>query len=85
MLGVNVLLFHRLICSDALARGIDVPNIDCVISYDAPKFIKNYIHRIGRTGRAGRQGTAITMVEDRQVCATQIIKDLWLNPLINYF
>lgn len=56
-----------LVCSDALARGIDVPNIDCVISYDAPKFIKNYIHRVGRTGRAGRNGTAITLVENRQM------------------
>ncbi|KAK3913991.1 putative ATP-dependent RNA helicase Dbp73D [Frankliniella fusca] len=56
-----------LVCSDALARGIDVPNIDCVISYDAPKFIKNYIHRVGRTGRAGRHGTAITLVENRQI------------------
>lgn len=51
-----------LVCSDALARGIDIGQIDCVISYDSPAFVKTYIHRVGRTARAGRAGTAITLV-----------------------
>uniref|UniRef100_A0A1I8NT35 ATP-dependent RNA helicase n=2 Tax=Stomoxys calcitrans TaxID=35570 RepID=A0A1I8NT35_STOCA len=53
---------NGLICSDALARGIDIPDVDIVISYDPPRHIKTYIHRIGRTARAGRLGTAITLV-----------------------
>ena len=52
-----------LVATDALARGMDIGTIDFVVSYDQPKFIKTYIHRIGRTARAGRQGNAITMVE----------------------
>jgi len=51
-----------LVCSDALARGIDIGQIDYVISYDSPAFVKTYIHRVGRTARAGRAGTAITLV-----------------------
>ena len=51
-----------LVCSDALARGIDIGQIDYVISYDSPSFVKTYIHRVGRTARAGRAGTAITLV-----------------------
>lgn len=58
----NVVFINRLICSDALARGIDVPNIDVVISYEPPRHIRTYIHRIGRTARAGRPGTAITLL-----------------------
>ncbi|KAH8302831.1 hypothetical protein KR044_011040, partial [Drosophila immigrans] len=54
-----------LICSDALARGIDVPNVDAVISYDVPRHIKTYIHRVGRTARAGQKGTAITLLTDK--------------------
>ena len=50
-------------CSDALARGIDIGQIDYVISYDSPAFVKTYIHRVGRTARAGRAGTAITLVK----------------------
>ncbi|XP_062129440.1 probable ATP-dependent RNA helicase Dbp73D [Drosophila sulfurigaster albostrigata] len=56
---------NGLICSDALARGIDVPNVDIVVSYDAPRHIKTYIHRVGRTARAGQKGTAVTLLTDQ--------------------
>lgn len=58
---------NGLICSDALARGIDVPNIEVVVSYDLPKHLKIYIHRIGRTARAGQQGSAITLIAPDQI------------------
>lgn len=58
---------NGLICSDALARGIDVPNIDVVISYDLPKHLKIYIHRIGRTARAGQHGSAVTIIAPDQI------------------
>lgn len=58
---------NGLICSDALARGIDVPKIEVVISYDVPKHLKVYIHRIGRTARAGQSGSAITIVAPDQI------------------
>lgn len=61
-----------IICSDALARGIDITNVDIVISYDAPRHVKTYIHRIGRTARAGRQGTAITMLASNELNAFQV-------------
>eukprot|EP00096_Caligus_rogercresseyi_P014153 TRINITY_DN6680_c0_g1_i1.p1 TRINITY_DN6680_c0_g1~~TRINITY_DN6680_c0_g1_i1.p1 ORF type:complete len:572 (-),score=143.54 TRINITY_DN6680_c0_g1_i1:50-1765(-) len=53
-----------LVCTDALARGIDIGIIDSVISYDVPKYVKTYIHRVGRTARAGRSGTAYTLVHE---------------------
>ncbi|XP_046393959.1 ATP-dependent RNA helicase DDX51 [Ischnura elegans] len=56
-----------LVCSDALARGVDVPSVDLVVSYDPPRFIRNHIHRIGRTGRAGHPGCAITILTPNQV------------------
>ncbi|CAH2238952.1 probable ATP-dependent RNA helicase Dbp73D [Pararge aegeria] len=56
-----------IISTDALARGIDIPECDHVISYDPPRNIKTYIHRVGRTGRAGRKGTAVTIVINNQV------------------
>lgn len=58
---------NGLICSDALSRGIDVPNIEVVISYDLPKHLKIYIHRIGRTARAGQTGSAITIIAPDQI------------------
>ena len=56
-----------MICSDALARGIDVPEVDIVISYDCARHIKTHIHRVGRTARAGRPGTAITILSSEEI------------------
>ncbi|KAL2730999.1 putative ATP-dependent RNA helicase Dbp73D [Vespula squamosa] len=56
-----------LVCSDALARGIDIPNVQLVVSYDLPKHIKGYIHRAGRTGRAGKSGVAISILTHNQI------------------
>jgi len=39
---------------------VDVKDIKCVINYDFPSSLEDYVHRIGRTGRAGAKGTAYT-------------------------
>ncbi|KAF7025273.1 hypothetical protein CFC21_037486, partial [Triticum aestivum] len=46
--------------TDVAARGLDVKDIKCVINFDFPTTIEDYIHRIGRTGRAGATGMAFT-------------------------
>ncbi|KAM9476005.1 ATP-dependent RNA helicase DDX51 isoform 2-T2 [Clarias gariepinus] len=51
-----------LISTDAAARGIDIKGVKCVINYDAPQYIRTYIHRVGRTARAGKAGVAFTFV-----------------------
>lgn len=60
-------ILFRLISSDALARGLDIQDVQLVVSYDLPKHIKGYIHRAGRTGRAGRPGTAVSILTANQV------------------
>ncbi|KAB7508199.1 ATP-dependent RNA helicase DDX51 [Armadillidium nasatum] len=57
---------HVLVSSDAMARGIDVPNVDCVISYDVPSS-STYTHRVGRTARAGKPGKAISIVTEDEL------------------
>jgi len=51
-----------LVTTDMLARGLDVPSIKYVVSYDLPYKGEEFLHRIGRTARAGRDGKAITFV-----------------------
>ena len=58
---------HDLVCSDLIARGMDLPSVDYVISYDAPLDMRKYVHRVGRTARAGRAGQAWTLVEKQEV------------------
>ena len=58
-----------LVATDVAARGIDVPGINLVVNYDAPRQAEDYVHRIGRTGRAGRAGIAVTFLgrDDRSL------------------
>ncbi len=53
-----------MVTTDLLARGLDVPHVDHVISFDLPFQAEDFLHRIGRTARAGRSGNAITFVTD---------------------
>ncbi len=65
-----------LVATDVAARGIDIPDVERVINYDAPDDRESYVHRVGRTGRAGRTGTGISFVladqaeEMRRISAT---------------
>lgn len=54
-----------LVCSDAMTRGMDVPEVANVINYDAPVYVKTYVHRAGRTARAGRNGQVVTLLRDK--------------------
>ena len=56
-----------IVATDLLARGIDIEGIDYVISYDMPASCTWYAHRVGRTARAGNTGTAITLVDTKQL------------------
>ncbi len=54
-----------LICTDVVARGMDIKEVSHVYNYDIPRTSTEYIHRIGRTARAGKEGIAISLVSIR--------------------
>ena len=56
-----------LVATDIAARGLDIEGVTHVISYDVPRDVETYIHRIGRTGRAGLTGSAITLVAPAEI------------------
>jgi superfamily II DNA/RNA helicase len=51
-----------LVTTDLLARGLDVPHVKHVVSFELPYKSEDFLHRIGRTARAGRDGRAVTFV-----------------------
>jgi len=51
-----------LVATDVAARGIDVPDLACVVNYDMTRNIEDYVHRIGRTGRCGKAGAAHSLL-----------------------
>ncbi|RZS11979.1 hypothetical protein BHM03_00043367 [Ensete ventricosum] len=63
--------------TDVAARGLDVKDIKCVINFDFPTSLEDYVHRIGRTGRAGAKGTAFTFFTQANIrFARELVKIL---------
>ena len=48
--------FAVVVASDLLARGIDIEDVDVVVSLDLPSDLTYYYHRAGRSGRFGKKG-----------------------------
>lgn len=58
---------QMLVATDVAARGLDVNDITHVINYNLPEELDIYTHRSGRTGRADKSGTAISILNFREV------------------
>lgn len=56
-----------LITTDVACRGIDIPDVDCVVNYDLPDNPENYVHRCGRTGRGKNRGQAISFCSESEL------------------
>lgn len=54
-----------LVATDVAARGLDIKNVSHIYNYDVPKTSIEYVHRIGRTARAGANGSAVTLLTER--------------------
>ncbi|CAD5218111.1 unnamed protein product [Bursaphelenchus okinawaensis] len=56
-----------IVCTNVLARGVNIPNVSLVVNYNLPQaglvYPTEYIHRLGRTGRMGNPGAAISFFD----------------------
>ncbi|CEG71423.1 hypothetical protein RMATCC62417_07158 [Rhizopus microsporus] len=68
-----------LFCTDVAARGLDLPNVDHIVQYDAPTDLKDYVHRAGRTARLGRIGEATLFLLPSEMEYLDILKAQDLN------
>lgn len=73
-----------LLCTDVAARGLDIPDVDWIVQYDAPGNVKEYIHRVGRTARGvDGQGSAILFLRPQEKKYLRRLKDAKV-PLLEY-
>ncbi|KAM3185913.1 hypothetical protein ACTXT7_005387 [Hymenolepis weldensis] len=56
-----------LLCTDVMARGIDIPNVNWVLQWDPPSNANLFVHRCGRTARCGADGRAILFLAPSEV------------------
>ncbi|KAI7999105.1 DEAD-box ATP-dependent RNA helicase 22 [Camellia lanceoleosa] len=53
-----------LVCTDAAARGLDVPNVSHVIQAEFSMSAVDFLHRVGRTARAGQPGLVTSLYNE---------------------
>lgn len=68
-----------LICTDIVARGLDLKGLAWVFNFDLPFEAVYYIHRSGRTGRQGRAGVVFNLVTPRDEVLIGRINDAIRN------
>ena len=72
---------EALVATDVAARGLDIPDMPCVINHELPYNAEDFIHRIGRTGRAGSTGDAIALVDASEKRLLEDIEKLMKRKL----
>ncbi|XP_062578268.1 ATP-dependent RNA helicase DDX55-like [Saccostrea cucullata] len=73
-----------LVCSDVMARGVDIPEVNWVIQYNPPKSANFFVHRCGRTARIGNTGNALVFLlpaEDTYINFLKINQKVLLERL----
>lgn len=76
----NVLL----LCTDVLARGVDIPEMEWVLQWEPPSNAAAFVHRVGRTARQGHTGNALILIlpsEDAYIDFLQRNQKVRLKPI----
>lgn len=63
-----------LLCTDVLARGVDIPEMDWVLQWDPPSNAAAFVHRVGRTARQGNEGNALIMLLPSEDAYVEFLK-----------
>jgi ATP-independent RNA helicase DbpA len=64
-----------LIATDVASRGLDIKEVNAVISHQITPDPEVHIHRIGRTGRADAKGLALTLCTPKEMHRANAIED----------
>lgn len=73
-----------LLCTDVLARGVDIPEMNWVLQWEPPSNAAAFVHRVGRTARQGQHGNALIMMqtsEDAYVGFLERNQNVSLTPV----
>ncbi|KAL6929727.1 hypothetical protein ACO0SA_001131 [Hanseniaspora valbyensis] len=70
-----------LFCTQLLSRGLDIPEINMILIYNALNSESQYVHTVGRTGRFDNEkGVCITLLNEMEIDCAQVL----YKQIINY-
>ncbi|KAK6931106.1 Helicase, C-terminal [Dillenia turbinata] len=77
----NLTDFHQkggiLVCTDAAARGLDIPGVSHVIQADFASSAVDFLHRVGRTARAGQFGLVTSLYTESNRDLVAAVRQAW--------
>jgi len=65
-----------LVCTQDLARGLDVPRVSMVVNFDPPAGPGDFLLRAGRCGRRGRPGATLSLLRRGELGAMRALAEL---------
>lgn len=69
-----------LLCTDVMARGVDIPNVDWVVHFDLPNDFASYVHRSGRSGHQQEiAGNSLMLVLSHEEPFLEMIRTNGIN------
>lgn len=75
----NLTIFREnggvLVCTDAAARGLDIPNVSHVIQAEFATSAVDFLHRIGRTARAGQSGIVTSLFSEQDKALVAAVRE----------
>eukprot|EP00897_Mesotaenium_endlicherianum_P000104 jgi/Mesen1/10094/ME000074S09434 len=63
------------VCTDAAARGIDIPHVTHVVQAEFATSAVDFLHRVGRTARAGQRGRVTSLYNDANSALVAAVKE----------
>lgn len=76
-----------LVCTNVMARGVDIPKVHWVIQFDPPSSAEDFVHRCGRTARIGNEGNALLLLmphEDTYINFLKINQKVNVEPMESF-
>jgi len=70
-----------LVATNVAARGLDIKDLQAVITYELSPDPEIHIHRIGRTGRAGKEGLALSLFTPSEAPKIIAIEEYQHSPV----
>ncbi len=76
---INNLDYQYIVTTDISARGIDIPGISHIISWQLPYDLTYYLHRAGRTARNNQTGISYLFYDDTDLKQIQELRKYNIN------